>query len=118
MKNGKLELLVAAIAIITFGINGVAWADGPGGSFGHDMMMSSWGWWGMVFGPLMMIAIVAAIVVVVVLILRWLGGVNAGTSMPPAGTAAKTPLDILKERFAKGEIEKDEFEEKRRILGD
>ena len=34
--------------------------------------------------------------------------------MPPR--RAKTPMDILKERFARGEIDKEEFEERRRIL--
>jgi putative membrane protein len=27
-----------------------------------------------------------------------------------------TPLDILRERFARGEIDKDEFEERRKVL--
>jgi len=75
-------------------------------------------WYGMIFGPIIMIAVLAAIVVVVVLIVRWLGG---GSGRPPlydGPQPSKTPLDILKERFAKGEIEKDEFEEKKRLLSD
>jgi putative membrane protein len=53
-------------------------------------------------------------VVVVVLLVRWLGGPGHGGALhSPPRTA---PLDILKERFAKGEIDKQEFEERRRVL--
>ena len=71
-------------------------------------------WYGMVLGPIMMIAVLAAIITVVVWLVRWLGG--ASSISRPHLTPEKTSLDILKERFARGEIEKQEFEEKKRIL--
>lgn len=76
---------------------------------GHD-----WGGgWGMMFvGPLMMILFVAGTVVLVVVALRWLGG-GRHDGMHRSG---RTPLDILKARFARGEIDKPEFEERRRTL--
>ncbi len=75
----------------------------------HDW---SWGWGMMFVGPLMMILFVAAIIVLVVLAVRWLVGDRHG----PVHAPGRTPLDILKERFARGEIDKQEFEERRRIL--
>lgn len=74
-----------------------------------------WGWGMMIFGPVMMIAVVVAIVVVAVVVLRWIGEAprERGT-----GTGQPTPLDILKERFARGEIDKQEFEERKRLLSD
>ena len=72
------------------------------------------GWHGWFFGPLMMIAWIAIAVVVVILFLRWHGGPKRGS--PQYDRPVQTPLDILKERYAKGEIDREEFEERRRIL--
>jgi putative membrane protein len=47
------------------------------------------------------------------LVVRWLGGVGGG---PAQGSKPKAALDILEERFARGEIDKDEFEDRRRAL--
>jgi putative membrane protein len=81
-----------------------------------DYGMHSWGggWHGWFIGPIMMIVFIALATVVVVLVVRWLGGTGHGgaTHAPPG----KTAIDILKERFARGEIDKEEFEERRRAL--
>jgi len=84
--------------------------DADGRYFGPHMWDG--GWW-MFLGPIWMIVVIGAIVAVVVLVVRWLGG--SGPSAPVNGPA-RTPIDILKERFARGEIEKEEFEERRRLL--
>ena len=90
----------------------VGLAQGQGEYYGPHMMWG--GYYGMFFGPLMMIVFIAVAVVVVVLLVRWLGGPGHGGALhqPPG----KTPLDILKERFARGEIDNQEFEERRRLL--
>jgi putative membrane protein len=51
---------------------------------------------------------------VIVLVVRWLGGTEHRAT--PHAPPSNTPLDILKERFARGEIEKEDFEERRRLL--
>ena len=72
------------------------------------------GWW-MFLGPVWMILVLVAVIAGVVLLLRWLSPMGqSGTG----GSATRTPLDILRERFARGEIDKQEFEERRRTLGD
>ena len=74
------------------------------------------GWFGMFLWPFMMILIIAVAVAAVVLVIRWLGG--PGHERHVAHPPGRAPLDILKERFARGEIDTEEFEERRRVLGD
>jgi putative membrane protein len=71
----------------------------------------------MFFAPIMVIAVLATVVIVVVLVVRWLGGGFSPGNVPslPPHSRHKTALEIFEERFAKGEIENDEFEEKKRI---
>ena len=78
-------------------------------------MMSDWGgWgWGPGFGWIFMILFWALVVLGIVALARWLlstGG--AGGSSGPA----KSPLDILKERYARGEINREQYEQTRRDL--
>ena len=97
------------------------WAQAPSEPYryGYGPHMMDWGggWYGMIFGPLFMILVLAAVVAAVVLLVRWLGGPWHGAA-PPHAPPGRTPLDILKARFARGEIDKEEFEERRRVLGD
>jgi putative membrane protein len=78
------------------------------------MHMWHGGWW-MFLWPLMFIVCIAVILLVAVLILRWLG--VSGPSPTQHAPPGRAPLDILEERFARGEIDKEEFEERRRALG-
>ena len=79
-------------------------------------------WWNdgggsMFFGPLLMILILAATIFLIVALVRWLGGSVPGVMSTNLAPPVLTPLEILKQRYAKGEINKDEFEERRRVLG-
>ena len=72
-----------------------------------------WGWGGgMFFGPLFMIAGPALLIALVVLLVRWLAESRASPEL-----RIRTAREILDERFAKGEIQREAYEERRRTLG-
>lgn len=75
-----------------------------------------WGWGHMIFGSLMIVVFFGGLILVIVLAVRWVGGGNSqGTGSPPSRNRA---LDILQERFARGEIDKEDFDERKRLLSD
>ena len=61
----------------------------------------------MLFGPVMMLMFLGVCIAVVFLVMR-----AAGAGPRSSGRA----IEILKERYARGEIDQAEFEERRRIL--
>jgi putative membrane protein len=84
---------------------------------GHDMMWGSnqWGGFGMVLGPIFMILIVVGIVAAIIYLLRLFGVAGPATSSHAAHDRA---LVLLKERYAKGEIDSTEFAERKKLLAD
>ncbi len=100
------------ISIMVGSLPGWAQQGGPR----YEGHMWDGGWYGWILGPLMMIVFLAIAVIVIVLIVRWLGGVGHAPSSNQAPPSGKSPQDILKERFARGEIDKKEFEDRKRVL--
>jgi putative membrane protein len=76
----------------------MGWADG-------------YGWMGP--GWIFMLLFWALVIAGGVALVRWLGTCDKGGG----DTRRGTPLDILQERYARGEIEREEYEQKRRDLG-
>jgi len=66
----------------------------------------------MTIGPLMMLGAFALFIVSVVAIIRWI----AGTGRTLQNSTTKSAVEILNERFAKGETEKEEYEERKNVL--
>ena len=99
-----------------------AWAQQQAETFSHGYggHMAGWGGGshGMIFGPIFMILVFVVVIVLVVLLVRWLGGSWYSAQPPHHARSGRAALDILKERFARGEIDKEEFEERRSVLKD
>lgn len=95
----------------------LALADPVTGDYGsyahHGMMGWGGGFGGWFMGPIMMLIFLALLVGAVVLIVRLLGGEIGGKSQ----RGADRSLEILRERFAKGEIDDEEFDRRKKSLG-
>ena len=77
-------------------------------AWGWHPMWVFWGPWGLTL-MLMMLVFWAVVLVSIVAGIRWLVRQGQGSHTDPA-------LDILRPRYARGEINRDEFETKRRDL--
>lgn len=109
---GAAVALACSLAVASLPVVAVAHSDGEWEHGPH--MMWGGGWPGMLFGFVMMVAVIAAVVALVVFLVRALGG--QARAAPGQAGPSRTSLDILEERFARGEIDASEFEERRRVL--
>ena len=75
------------------------------------------GWGHVVFGSIMMLLIWAVIIGGIIWVVRTISGSRRAPLQPAAAAPAKNPaLEILDRRFAKGEIDEDEYRRRRAIL--
>ncbi len=101
-----LSILFEAPAFAQWGRGYDNWNMGPG-------MMGGWG--GGWFGGIFMIIFWVLVIVGLIVLIRWLLASSRGDSVlhhRPSSSA----LEILRERYARGEINKQEFEEKKKDL--
>jgi putative membrane protein len=81
------------------------WGMGPGMIGGYGM-----GW----FGGILMIVFWVLIIVGLVFLIKWL--IQSAGREKTSGSGGNRSLEILKERYARGEIDKEEFDSKKRDL--
>jgi putative membrane protein len=106
---GSIALALAGLVAVA-GAPRSAWAQERGldWSWGMHPMSWMWGVWGL--GMMVMMLVFWGLVIAgIVLAIRWLASAGGGAKSDRA-------LDILRERYARGEINKDEFEAKQRDL--
>ncbi len=83
----------------------------------HDMMNGMMGWWwvGALLGLLILLLIVAVLAVGLAYLLRALRRPHPAVGSPD--TPDRRSLQILDERYARGEIDQNDYEQRRRVLG-
>ncbi len=110
-KNVKTALIIGGvittIAIVVPLVFGAVsgWQDGGWG------MMGGFSWWW--FMPVLMILFWGLVIWGIVALVRGLGGArssDSGSSHPDSA------LEVLKKRYARGEIDKEEYEGKKKDL--
>ena len=104
----------AAVGLLVSSTIGFFQSDAAAQSGRYDgwhPMMGGWGMGG--FGMILNVAIWILAIVAIVWLVRWL--FQRGGSAPPAD-AASGALNILNERYARGEIDKSQYEAMKRDI--
>lgn len=102
---------LAIAATMAFSVPALAQAPGTWGPW-HDGAM--WWWW-MPFHGLMWLLVVGVLVAAGVALIRWL---IHGTDRPSRGAQKPAALDVLDARYARGEIEREEYLQRRKDILD
>jgi len=78
-------------------------------------MMNDWngfGGWGMGLGFIFMLLFWGLVILGIAALIRWL----MTQSSPSRSPRDQSPLEIVQERYARGEIDREEYEQKKRDL--
>ena len=81
-------------------------------SYAHGHMWDTGGWF---MGPIFMLLLLAAIVAIVLFLIKHAGGSIKGAHTAPI-YQKETALEMLKIRYAKGEIDHEEYDLRRKKL--
>lgn len=116
MKNRPLKSLMTTLSMLVgaFSAAPVMAQSYDGMPGGYHMGMQGMGGWPMIFGALMMILVLAAVIAVVVLLVR--AFTSGGHAAPPTRSSGRSALDILDERYARGEIDQEEYQQRKKDL--
>lgn len=87
------------------------WGFGPG--WGQMGPWGGHGWWGPI-GLVMWVIIFALVIAALIWFIR---AMTHSAHSPSAAQRRSRGLDVLEERYARGEIKRDEYLEKKRDLG-
>ena len=74
-----------------------------------------WGWVGWILMTVGMVAFWALVITAVVLAVRYLAG-SRGTAASPSSSGQMRAEDVLAERFARGEIDENEYRQRLELL--
>lgn len=79
--------------------------------------MFGWGWLGAILGLIVLLLVIAVLGVVLAYFIRALRRPSTDRTDSTAATGSATEaLRILDERFARGEIDQEDYEQRRRVL--
>jgi len=108
---GKIAVLTLSLVLFSSAAALAQWRDNRGWHMGPGMM----GEWGMGwFGGIFMIIFWVLILVGLIFLVKWL--IQTTSRSRSDACSSNRALDILKERFARGEIDAAEFEEKKKVI--
>ncbi len=110
-KNVKTSLIIGGIIVAILIIVPLVFALTSGAQYGGWGMMGGFGWWW--FMPIFMVLFWGLVIWGIVALVRGLSGSRGSDSGSGRPDSA---LEVLKKRYARGEINREEYEEKKKDL--